>query len=165
MENAVSRVEKGRAAEEETVAGAVWKEDVWETKTAETAEENVARLMRRMRSGTAVEKTAAGDLAEALLVRVSGVLAREGGRNGGSSERMSGEMRLGAAAGSFRQENAVEQLYSRVNTAWLRESTPGEHGIMVNLSGETQDGGLSLREIDRAFQRDARRYDGGLSLL
>lgn len=156
----------------EGVVRTVEVEDAWSEE--ETAAEGAAELLAQIPvSGSPkaphtaeTEESrlpAVGDPVDRLLEWVSGVLTRESGEGMGVEMGLKGAWT--APVEAFRQETAAERLYGQVNAAWLRENGPGEHSVVVSMSGETTGDGLSLREVDRAFQRDARRYDGGLNLL
>ena len=68
-----------------------------------------------------------------------------------------------------RSQTGAKQLYLGINTPRLRGSEQGAHSVVVKLTEPEvrRDGadGLDARALDRVFQRDARRYDGGLNLL
>lgn len=88
-------------------------------------------------------------------------LAGEGLVGGGAAERWYERME--------RSQTGAEQLYLGINTPRLRGSEHGAHSVVVKLteSEVRRNGadGLDARALDRVFQRDARRYDGGLNLL
>ena len=67
------------------------------------------------------------------------------------------------------RQTGTERLYLGINTPRLRRDERGAHSVVVKLSesgvGNGTADGMDVRSLDRVFQRDARRYDGGLSLL
>ena len=60
---------------------------------------------------------------------------------------------------------AVRKLYGQVNTAWRRELGAPSRGVTVSVAETETVHGVNARELDRAVQRDARRYDGQMTLL
>ena len=113
----------------------------------------------------AAERSAVGDLAERLLEQESGLWKHESG-DGGSGDlkkRLSTERM--APEGSAREKTAAERLYGRVNAVWLRQADGESRSVVVTVQEDGPASALNVRDVDRAFQRDARRYDGGLHLL
>ena len=87
---------------------------------------------------------------------------------GGVQEREMTDPAWGGRA-LMQGEEPVAGLYARVNAGRLRQEGQ-ERGLFVVQSEDGADGQKSgavadVRELDRVFRRDARRYDGGLGLL
>ena len=64
--------------------------------------------------------------------------------------------------------SGAEQLYFGINVSRLRGSERGIRNVVVHLNEPERalgTGAMDARTLDRMFQRDARRYDGGLSPL
>jgi hypothetical protein len=65
--------------------------------------------------------------------------------------------------------SGADRLYVGINTPRLRGSEQGGRNVVVHLNEPEQRVGgmetMDIRTLDRVFQRDARRYDGGLNLL
>lgn len=109
-----------------------------------------------------------GDLAERILTAAEeSALASQrresvfDWRSGGTPERWYEDMR--------RSITGTEQLYLGINASRLRGSEPGARNVVIQM-GESgaasgRADGTDIRALDRVFQRDARRYDGGLSPL
>ena len=158
-----------KEAQEETLGEA----ECLKAAAVETVGEGAAKLYARLSAeetavrravGTEERKqSTVGNVAETVLEQAAQADLRENGMGGTVKLHPGWEWSaLKAHAG---HERDVERLYGQVNAAWLRESASGERGVVVSVSEGAAGGGMSLREMDRAFQRDARRYDGGLSLL
>lgn len=110
-----------------------------------------------------VARTSVGDLAGRLLEHVGNVRPYENGESTQLERRLN--MEWSVPDKKTKQETATERLYGRVSTVFLRQ-TGGEHrSVVVTTQENAQGAGLNVRDVDRAFQRDARRYDGGLHLL
>ena len=61
---------------------------------------------------------------------------------------------------------SAEQLAGRLTQGRLRVLERESSGVTVRLRENASVGTVpGVRELDRAFRRDARRYDGGLTLL
>lgn len=64
---------------------------------------------------------------------------------------------------------AVTGLYAKVNGGRLRLERPERETVTVyeveQAAPARQSAARDVRELDRVFRRDARRYDGGLGLL
>lgn len=89
-------------------------------------------------------------------------------QNGGLAELTDGQIRgwpEGPGAVFLGRRSAGEGLYRRLRQAQTAaEYRPSRTGA-VFLPAEEQSGAIrGLAEMDRAFQRDARRYDGGFEL-
>ncbi len=57
-------------------------------------------------------------------------------------------------------------LYQKLRQGRLRTLEDESHRVTVELTEQQTSGlGMDVKDLDRVFQRDARRYDGGLTLL
>lgn len=110
----------------------------------------------------AQKQSAVGNLAEHLLEESAVERTMLGGRS--ETAMKLPQQEWNARIKQIRREDAAESLYHSVNAVWLRGSSAEERRVVVQVNEGNHGGGVSLREFDRAFQRDARRYDGGLSL-
>lgn len=114
-----------------------------------------------------------GDLAELLLETVKGAA----GRDGESELR---EQRAGISSRNTRtgelwyervglRVSGVERLYREIGANRLQGLERKQRNVVVRLGEAEQktdgDALMDIRALDRVFQRDARRYDGGLSPL
>lgn len=167
--------------EEKTVEGAL--QAIWETRLRRTDGKRAADRMREPESGShrapASEKeieAAAEDersspterdpvqrLLEAmeqvaLRETLRTVLAEPEWKTGPEHNAAYDRNRTGAA----RYRSGARELYRRVNAAWMRESSAAERSTTVYVEGTEPLHGLTLKEVDRAVQLDARRYDGGI---
>lgn len=70
-------------------------------------------------------------------------------------------------AGERRTGGGAAWLYQRLRAAAAAAGSAGRAGETVTLVKETGAAGapLSAAEVDRALERDARRYDGGFTLF
>lgn len=78
-------------------------------------------------------------------------------------ESVSEETRIEARG----QQSGVADLMGQLNRTRrvARLALPGQTSVTVTLPGEgSSPGSLDLLALDRAVQRDARRYDGGFPL-
>lgn len=115
--------------------------------------------------GGVEEWRAAGNVAEALMERVAAGVVRDESTMSGAALRFAGDA---WEAGKSRHAagEGVAALYGRVNAGVLRGGIEQRSGrVTVEVYEPAAGAGVGIRELDRAFQKDARRYDGGLSLL
>lgn len=149
----VSRtVEAGEQEQDGPEAGTVpFVEDVSrEATAAEVLWPELAVPGRRdvLRLGTAAGRTGAVETVEAgAAVELAGLVSgEEGARNGGAADLLE---RL------TRARQVVRQL----------DGSGGTGSTVVTQVEQGRDGGLGLDALDRAVQRDARRYDSGFTLF
>ena len=75
---------------------------------------------------------------------------------------------IGAASREHRPEKVARWFYRRLSRAkqaaeYRRPAASGGVRLVKAEAGQRQDAGLTAGSIDREFQRDARRYDGGFT--
>ncbi len=135
--------------------------------TAQREEEGRAPLLSEAEMGRR-QKTVGGNPENKYESMRETPLIALGGENFLSPGRR--ESRRGAL-GEMRAEKAApgESLYAAAmgarRLAWfVAAQKPGGHGGTREDSPKPQ-GTFDFRSLDLAFQRDARRYDGGFSLL
>jgi len=108
------------------------------------------------------------DLAESLLRPLEQVLMREAVFSMGTERWPETSPKLHQEVAGIRaakDESEVQKLYSQIHAAWIRESNSPERSMTVSVDEPAAAHGMTLKEMDRAVQRDARRYDGGMNLL
>lgn len=114
-----------------------------------------------------------GDLAERILESVKGADGRAGGaelraRGAGIPDR---EIRTGElwVESVGLRVSGVERLYREIGANRLQSLERERRNVVVRLGEAEQktdgDAPMDIRTLDRVFQRDARRYDGGLNPL
>lgn len=106
----------------------------------------------------------AGNLVERMLSPMEQVLGSAAIENI-RAEEMSGWKRLTGHPSDSGSGSAVRKFYGQVNAAWRRESGMPSRGVMVSVAESEPIRGVTARELDQAVQRDARRYDGRMTLL
>ena len=116
----------------------------------------------RARNASAA-RTSVGDLAGRLLEYAGDTWMRESGESTDLKRRWNVEWSVPDK--KTQQETAAERLYGRVSTVWLRQAGGEQRNVVVTTQENAPSPALNVRDVDRAFQRDARRYDGGLHLL
>ena len=81
------------------------------------------------------------------------------------TEEISGWKRWSGDALPSGNGAAVRKIYGQASAAWRREQGIPNRGVTVSVSEAEPVHGVTVRELDRAVQRDARRYDGQMTLL
>lgn len=129
-----------------------------------TEEKPVAQAERRAAAESG-GRSPAGDMVETLLESVTAGKAWEMWNRSGGAVRIGNgtreQMKLRYDGGE-----GAAALYGRVAAGQLRSTVEQRSGrVTVEMSEPVSVVSTGIRELDRAFQKDARRYDGGLSLL
>lgn len=137
---------------------------LWSARSNGTEEETVAQAERRAAAESG-GRSPAGDMVETLLESVTAGKAWEMWNRSGGAVRIGNgtreQMKLRYDGGE-----GAAALYGRVAAGQLRSTVEQRSGrVTVEMSEPATVAGVGIRELDRAFQKDARRYDGGLSLL
>jgi len=114
-----------------------------------------------------------GDLAQRILETVERAAGHAG--EPGLQERNAGFPSRKAHAEELWYEDmglrfsGVERLYREIGANRLQGLERERRNVVVSLGEAEQktdgDAPMDIRTLDRVFQRDARRYDGGLSPL